>query len=190
MTAAGRGTALRFFGAFFGGAGGLGGRAFFAFAADDVESTLRRDVLGVAGCAGERFDVRAESVARLRGPVSRLPRPCRFTDDFALFGQSEFGATISGDAAPGYGRRAIGLRLGFEMLARRAQSNASQSSSDRKDDFVDLGVVEQLEYDVECVPLVFRAVRVRTNGDANASRFCFASEPRVGFEVLLFTVVG
>jgi hypothetical protein len=60
---------------FLAGGAGLAIRAAFALVDEADDSALRREVAPVAGgAASGRFELRAESLARLRGPVSRVAR--------------------------------------------------------------------------------------------------------------------
>jgi hypothetical protein len=75
------------------------------------------------------------------------------------------------------------------MLARRAERNAGQPAGDRKDELVDVRIVEQAEDDIECVALVLWTVSIRTDRESDAAGFGFADEPRISFEVFFLAVL-
>ena len=69
-------------------------------------------------------------------------------------------------------------------LGGRAQGDARETATEREGDFVDLGFIEKREHDVERGALIFRAVRVGTDGHHHAAFFRLAQQTEMNGAIL------
>ena len=101
-----------------------------------------------------------------------------------LVGKTELSAAETANAAAGLHRFGRTLRVRFEMLARGAQHDAGEPPGNREDDFVDAAFVEHREHRVESATLIFGAVRVGSDGNADAASIGFTHQALIGGDVL------